>query len=109
MSDWVEADIGIDRLKVWNKQVDDGTLAVYLSEDGPQKRHHLSISHTAGLGHDLREPSREELYEARREFVPDEVFMAMLVPASEAKLSGPFHSLHLMEIEPDPYWTMEGE
>jgi hypothetical protein len=90
------------------KEVHDGEVLAYISQDGPRRRYHLSVSHLAGAGHMLREPTREELFEARREFVPEGVFMAMLVPPLEAKLTGPFHSLHLMEIDPDPYWTMEG-
>lgn len=105
---WEEAPLHpASKSKAWYRDTHDGRLMCYVSTDGPRKRYHLSVSHLAGEGHALREPTREELFEARREFVPDGVFMAMLVPPSEAKLTGPFHSLHLMETDPDPYWMTE--
>lgn len=110
MSDWEEGPLYEgSRVSSWFKRIHDGKVMAYVSQDGPRKRYHLSVSHLAGDGHALREPTREELFEARREFVPEGVFMAMLVPPLEAKLTGPFHSLHLMEIDPDPYWMTEGE
>jgi hypothetical protein len=109
MSDWEDEHLPEStRVKARSKKVHDGKVMAYVSMDGPRRRYHLSVSHLAGDGHALREPTREELFEARREFVPEGVFMAMLVPPLEAKLTGPFHSLHLMEVDPDPYWMTEG-
>lgn len=70
---------------------DFGTCSVMISKDAG--RWHLSISHPSRL------PIWTEIREARYRFIPNEVYMAMILPPKEDYVNVHPHCMHLFEID----------
>ena len=98
--------------RVFQKTIEDGHLTVIVGREphGPAGRlaYHLSISHR--LNHILnsmgvpvpgRLPKWEEIVEARYEFCPNEVYMAMILPPMEEYINLHPTTMHLYEIPGD--------
>lgn len=78
-------------IKGWQRRTRDGTLSLYvgLEPDG----WHLSISHSA------RYPTWDEIKDARYQFCPNEVTMAMLLPPIEQYVNIHERTFHLWQVE----------
>ena len=70
-----------------------GECTVIVSRDGGYW--HLSISHPS------RDPSWDEIREARYALLPDDVTMALLLPPREEYVNVHSHCFHLWEVTPD--------
>jgi hypothetical protein len=97
--------------RAFQKRVDDGHLSVLVGREPIMRGRlgwHLSISHrssqlvTSG-GNPMpgRIPTWEEICEARYRFVPDEVYMAMILPPRAEYVNVHPTTMHLHEIEGD--------
>lgn len=90
----------IPDLQVWRKEVPDGTLTVLRSKEAGW---HLSISFKAkeqwegGPPFATRYPTWDEIYEARYEFLPDKLDMAMHLPPKEEYVNIHETTFHLWE------------
>lgn len=87
---------GVD-LRCYQKEVADGHLTVLV---GPEPDGwHLSISHRLSDG--TRAPGRlptwDEIHEARYEFCPDRLHMAMILPPKEEYVNVHSTTMHLWE------------
>jgi hypothetical protein len=69
-----------------------GNFLAIVSQDGPDKRWHLSISHR------VRYPTFDEIKAARYALVPDEVNMAMLFPPRAEYVNLHSNCFHLHEF-----------
>lgn len=69
-----------------------GALLAIVSQDGPDKRRHLSISHPE------RYPTYDEIKNARYDLVPDDVTMAMLLPPRAEFVNLHNNCFHLYEF-----------
>lgn len=67
-----------------------GLTLIVAREDG---RWHLSIAHAE------RDPSWEEIRDARYQFVPDEAHVAMILPPKDEYVNAHEHCFHLWEIK----------
>ena len=88
---WKEIASPIGFCKAYRASVGDGELAVIVGQE-PEKWH-LSISHTNRL------PVWSEIKEARYEFVPDKVTMAMILPPKAEYVNLHPTTMHLYEID----------
>lgn len=97
-SRWIEHDtIILDgrQTAVWRRNVHDGTLTLMAALE-PQGWH-LSISHRP-TGRSKRYPSWDEIIDARYDFVPDEVTMALILPPREQYIAIHDTVFHLHQI-----------
>lgn len=113
MSDWNECkpiNICGHLARVFQKNVGDGHLSVFVALEplGPDNelRWHLSISHrsnnivlpSTGKPAPGRIPTWEEIKEARYRFLPDDVYMAMILPPMSEYVNVHPTTMHLHEI-----------
>lgn len=70
-----------------------GECLVIVSRDGGYW--HMSISHPS------RDPTWDEIRDARYELLPNHVTMAMLLPPREEYVNIHLHCFHLWEVTPD--------
>ena len=90
--------------KVLQTEVVDGHLTVFLTRDDGLL--HLSISHRVDLnGRPVpgRNPTWEEIREARYLFCPNEITMAMLLPPQEDYVNQHETTFHLWEVRDQPW------
>lgn len=91
-------------IRAWQKDVADGHLTVLVGRepgpDGPMW--HLSISHRTNEARPRpgRYPEWDEIAEARYQFIPDEVTVAMLLPPRSEYVNLHETCFHLWEIKP---------
>lgn len=93
----------LPKAKVYAKDVDEhdgmhwGRLQVIV---GPEPSgFHLSISHTALFGAERRYPGWDEIIEARWEFCPPKMTLAMLLPPKEQYVNIHDTTFHLWEVD----------
>jgi hypothetical protein len=86
----------------YQKDLRDGHLSVFVALEPPGW--HMSISHRSNLvdvtGHYIpgRYPTWDEIHEARYQFIPDKVTMAMLLPPSGEYVNVHPTTFHLWQI-----------
>ena len=108
MSDWKECKPW-HHCRVFQRRVEDGHLNVLVGREpaGPngEMRWHLSISHRSSrlvtvAGNPLpgRIPTWDEIKDARYHFVPDEAYMAMILPPKAEYVNVHPTTMHLHEI-----------
>jgi hypothetical protein len=86
-------------MKTYQKEVADGHLSVFV---GPEPEgFHLSISHRTNETPPKpgRYPTWDEIVEARYEFCPAQMLMAMLLPPKEEYVNVHPTTFHLWEME----------
>lgn len=76
---------------VFGRAFRQGGLLAVVSQDGPDKRWHISISHAH------RYPTYHEIKSARYELIPDEVYMAQIFPPREEFVNVHPNCFHLHE------------
>ena len=98
--------------KAYTQEVGDGHLTVFVGQEPSGKngdfKWHLSISHRSSKlltpeGHPLpgRIPTWDEIKTARYKFVPDQVYMAMILPPMSEYVNVHPTTMHLHEIDAD--------
>lgn len=96
-------------VEVWRKEVSDGILSVLRSKD--DGKWHLSISHKGNVvngKHQNRYPTWDEIHQARYEFLPNELTVAMILPPKEQYVNFHDTTFHLWEIESDENGEKDG-
>ncbi len=73
------------------KTYENGALRAIVSQDPPDARWHISISHPH------RYPTWDEIKRSRYELIPDSVFMAMLLPPKSQYVNVHPNCFHLHE------------
>lgn len=68
-----------------------GALRAIVSQDPPDQRWHLSISHAS------RYPTWDEIRDARYDLLPDDITMAMLLPPKSEYVNAHSNCFHLHE------------
>lgn len=89
------------RLRVFQRDVHDGHLSVIVGIE--PKGWHLSISHRTNEMRPRpgRYPTWDEIADARYQFVPNEVTMAMLLPPRQEYVNLHATTFHLHQVEGD--------
>jgi hypothetical protein len=90
-----------DYCRAYQREVHDGHLSVFVGRE-PQGWH-LSISHRTNevKPRPARYPTWDEIADARYQFVPNEVTMAMLLPPREQYVNLHDTTFHLHQIPSD--------
>lgn len=70
-----------------------GELKILISQDPPDNKWHLSISHPR------RYPTWDEIHDARYELLPDEITVAMFLPPKEQYVNVHPNCFHLHETD----------
>ena len=103
-------------IRIYQRDLEDGHLTVLVGREPEHPRGptwHLSISHRTNEEHPqpARYPTWEEIKDARYQFVPDGLTMAMLLPPKAEYVNVHETCFHLWEIAPEsevvgiPVWT----
>lgn len=94
--------------KAFQREVEDGHLSVFVGQEPTSDgaKWHLSISHRSSVlvskdGFPLpgRIPTWKEIHDARYKFVPDEIYMAMILPPKSEYVNVHPTTMHLYEID----------
>lgn len=93
--------------RAWQRDLDDGHLSVFVGREPTDLPNgdrlnlwHLSISHRTNEAHPRpgRYPTWDEIRDAREQFIPDDVTVAMLLPPSSEYVNVHNTTFHLWEI-----------
>lgn len=92
--------------RAWQRDVDDGHLSVFVGRepteyDNGDRRPlwHLSISHRRDDLTPGRYPTWDEIRDARDQFIPDEVTVALLLPPKAEYVNVHRTTFHLWEVD----------
>lgn len=92
------ASIGSEGVRMFVRQVGDGTLRSILAHE--EGKWHLSISFVDHKGNPRRYPKWDEISHARYELMPADLYVAMILPPPDEFVAVHATTFHLHEIDP---------